>query len=72
MDLLFVLIVPNVLRLPEGGEFGAFHFQLNRNFDRSTKLDLTTEPPLVVGAVIASVFFAVHFLHYLFGLKSPL
>jgi len=35
------------LQLPEGGDFGAIHCQPSRNFDRSTKLDLTTEPPLL-------------------------
>ena len=37
----------NGLRLPEGGDFEALHFQLSRNFDRSTKLELTTESPLL-------------------------
>jgi hypothetical protein len=37
----------NVLQLPEGGDFEALHCQPSRNFDRSTKLDLTTEPPLL-------------------------
>jgi len=40
-------IVPNVPQLPEGGDFEAFHCQPSRNFDRSTKHDLTTEPPLL-------------------------
>jgi len=40
-------IAHNVLQLPEGGDFEAFHCQPSRNFDRSTKLDLTTEPPLL-------------------------
>jgi hypothetical protein len=35
------------LLLPEGGDFGALHCQPRTNFDRSTKLDLTTEPPLL-------------------------
>jgi len=38
---------PDVLQLPEGGDFEAIHCQPSRNFDRSTKLDLTTEPPLL-------------------------
>lgn len=42
----------NVLQLPEGGDFEALHCQPSTNFDRCTKLDLTTEPPLEVGAVI--------------------
>ena len=37
----------NVLQLPEGGDFEALHCQPSTNFDRSTKLDLTTEPPLL-------------------------
>ena len=37
----------NGLQLPEGVDFGALHFQLSTNFDRSTMLDLTTEPPLL-------------------------
>jgi hypothetical protein len=40
-------ITNNVLQLPEGGDFGALHCQPSTNFDRSTKLDLTTEPPLL-------------------------
>jgi len=42
-----VTITANVLQLPEGGDFEALHCQPSRNFDRSTKLDLTTEPPLL-------------------------
>ena len=42
-----VLYVDNVLQLPEGGDFEALHCQPSTNFDRSTKLDLTTEPPLL-------------------------
>jgi len=41
------LISYNGLQLPEGGDFEALHCQPSRNFDRSTKLDLTTEPPLL-------------------------
>jgi len=37
----------NVLQLPEGGDFEALHCQPSTDFDRSTKLDLTTEPPLL-------------------------
>jgi hypothetical protein len=46
---LFCIFQPvnaNVLQLPEGGDFGALHCQSSTNFDRSTKLDLNTEPPL--------------------------
>jgi len=37
----------NGWQLPEGGDLEALHCQPSRNFDRSTKLDLTTEPPLL-------------------------
>ncbi|MBK6888422.1 MAG: hypothetical protein IPH02_00370 [Sphingobacteriales bacterium] len=40
-------LTANVLQLPEGGDFEALHCQTSINFDRSTKLDLTTEPPLL-------------------------
>jgi len=40
-------VTHNVLQLPEGGDFEALHCQPSTNFDRSTKLDLTTEPPLL-------------------------
>jgi hypothetical protein len=40
-------LTPNVLQLPEGGDFEALHCQPSTNFDRSTKLDLTTSPPLL-------------------------
>jgi len=43
----FATLAPNVLQLPEGGDFEALHCQPSTNFDRSTKLDLTTEPPLL-------------------------
>jgi hypothetical protein len=36
----------NSLRLQEVGDFEALNCQPSRNFDRSPKLDLTTEPPL--------------------------
>jgi hypothetical protein len=39
----------NGLQLPEGCDFGAFHCHPRANFDRSTKLDLTTKPPLLDG-----------------------
>ena len=42
-----VTLATNVLQLPEGGDFEALHCQPSTNFDRSTKLDLTTEPPLL-------------------------
>src|SRR5690606_1366441 len=40
-------IVANGLQLPEGGDFEALHCQPSTNFDRSTKLELTTVPPLL-------------------------
>ena len=46
MSVGLFIIAANVLQLPEGGDFEALHCQPNTNFDRSTKLDLTTEPPL--------------------------
>ena len=42
-----MIITYNGLRLREGGDFEALHCQTSKNFDRSTKLDLTTEPPLL-------------------------
>jgi len=47
MVLCFDLMLHNGLQLPEGGDFEALHCQPSTNFDRSTKLDLTTEPPLL-------------------------
>ena len=44
---MFDRVAPNGLQLPEGGDFEAVHCQPNTNFDRSTKLDLTTETPLL-------------------------
>jgi hypothetical protein len=35
------------LQLYEGGDFEALHCQPSTNFDRSKKLVLTTEPPLL-------------------------
>jgi hypothetical protein len=45
--ILFILIGANGLQLPEGGDFEAQNCQPSTNFDRGTKLDLTTEPPLL-------------------------
>src|SRR5690606_3433321 len=44
---LFLYLTANGLQLPEGGDLEAPHCQPSTNFDRSTKLDLTTEPPLL-------------------------
>src|SRR5690554_267984 len=46
LDCCFTMTA-NVLQLPEGGDLEALHCQPSTNFDRSTKLDLTTEPPLL-------------------------
>ena len=51
------VIATNVLQLPKGGDFGALHCQMYTNIDRSTKLDLTTESPLLVGDVSGSLLF---------------
>jgi hypothetical protein len=44
--MFFGSLAANVLQLPEGGDFEVPHVrdQPSTNFDRSTKLDLTTEP----------------------------
>ncbi len=41
-----VRVAANGLQLHAGDDFGAIHCQPSTKFDRSTKLDLTTEPPL--------------------------
>jgi hypothetical protein len=46
----------DVLQLPEGGDFEALHCQPSRNFDRSTKLDLTPVPPLLGRCCYGLVF----------------
>jgi hypothetical protein len=56
----FIQISHNVLQLPEGGDFGALHCQPSRNFDRSTKLDLTTEPPLLGRCCYGSFFLSFY------------
>ena len=40
-------MVANVLALGAVADFGALHFQLCTHFDRSTELDLISEPPLL-------------------------
>jgi len=37
----------NVPQLPEGGEIEELNYQQTMNLNRSTKPDLTTEPPLL-------------------------
>ena len=54
---LSIRLAVNVLRLPEGGDFEALHCQPSRNYDRCTKLDLTTEPPLLGRCCCAFVVF---------------
>jgi len=46
-----------VLQLPEGGDFEALHCQPSTNFDKSTMLDLTTEPPLLGRCCYAQFLF---------------
>jgi hypothetical protein len=43
------------MQLPEGGDFAALYCQPSTNFDRSTKLDLTTEPPLLGSTHVKAV-----------------
>jgi hypothetical protein len=54
----FFTLTHNGLQLPEGGDFEAIHCQPSRNFDRSTKLDLTTEPPLLGRCCYSLCFFS--------------
>ena len=49
----------NVLQLPEGGDFEALQCQPSRLFDRRTKLDLTTEPPLL-GSCCCVLFYLIN------------
>jgi hypothetical protein len=51
------LFVYNVLQLPEGGDFGTLNYQQTMNLNRSTKPDLTTEPPLLGRCCYARCFF---------------
>ena len=48
----------DVMQLPEDGDFEALHCQPNTNLDWSTKLDLTTEPPLLGSCCYALAFFS--------------
>ena len=52
---------PDVLQLPEGCDFEALYCQPSTNFDRSTKLDLTTEPPLLGRCCYGLVYIFVYF-----------
>src|SRR5690554_6353341 len=55
-----------VLQLPEGGDFEALHCQPSRNFNRSTKLDLTTEPPLLGRCCYLLALFVFKFFNCFF------
>ena len=46
----------NVLQLQEVGDFEAQNCQPSMNFDRSTKLDLTIEPPISYRCCYGLVF----------------
>jgi len=48
-------ITDNGWQLPEGGDFEALHCHPSTNFDRSRKLDLTTEPPLLGSTYVKAV-----------------
>jgi hypothetical protein len=52
----FFTLTHNGLQLQEVGDFEALHCQPSTNFDRSTKLDLTTEPPLLGRCCYGLVF----------------
>ena len=52
----------NFLVLLEGNDFGALHGQQRTHFDRSTKLDLTTEQPLWGRCCYALLFFVFEFV----------
>src|SRR5690606_27802655 len=54
---LIVVQVTHVLQLGEVAEIEALHCQPSRNFDRCTKLDLTTEPPLLGRCCYVPYFF---------------
>jgi len=47
----------NGLQLQEVGDFEALNFLPPQNLIRSTKLHLTTEPPIFCGAGMPSLFF---------------
>src|SRR5690554_4611379 len=69
-SLSFHNLEGNGLQLGEGGDFEALHCQPSTNFDRSTKLDLTAEPPLLGRCCYAFAFsfkfkFVSHHSHIL-------
>ena len=53
------MLTGNGFGLGEGGDFEALHCQPSRNFDRSTKLDLTNEPPLAGRCCYRALFLSV-------------
>jgi hypothetical protein len=50
-------LATNVLALGAVADFEALHCQASRNFDRSTKLDLTTEPAFLQNRCYRAFFF---------------
>jgi len=57
MDVVFLKVAGNVLQLHAGGDFGVQNCQPSTNFDRNTKLELTTEPPLACRCCYRAFFF---------------
>jgi len=63
----------NVFRLPTGGDFETFHCKLSINFDRSTKLYITTEPPLLGRfCYLLAFLFNISGKHYQYEKRSEL
>ncbi len=54
----------DVLQLAEGGDYGTLCCQPSTNFDRSTKLDLTTEPPFLGRCCYMPFFFLLHYFSH--------
>src|SRR5699024_10731777 len=69
--LVSFTIPANVLQLPEGGDFGALHCQPSTNFDRSTKPDLTIEPPLLGRCCYAVGFLFLSVVSFSFTAICP-
>ena len=65
----FNILATNVLQLPEGGDLEALHCQPSTNFDRSIKLDLTTESPLLGRCCYGLVSF-LNYFYNLFQIPS--
>jgi hypothetical protein len=40
-------IAPNVLHIPEGGDYEALNYQLTMNINRSTDVHINTKTPLL-------------------------